>query len=1277
MTDEKSAHMVANQDERIIGGHVISNPMLQVFQAALQGEENETELILLKGKLKDDTSSIHEIYSNTSKRKMSLSFSTSRSLEKIFDTKLNNKFEKKKFKVPAEGEEHNIKGKQSNMKKINSFELDVDDEFLDEEDDEVNELVDISKIHLYNDENLPLNEKIKFAFELPTIEEYQEEFACWLVRSVLLKGYIFLTEGHICFWAKISNQQERIHKSGFLKRRVGPRKQYWPYWFVLNENMISLYENSTTLYYPETTIQLSEAEIMPSSKAENVIILSTPKKKYYFLADTKILMEEWLKAITTAIFRARKEIDDDVRIVLPFSNITDIELIRTESFLETLRIKVVDDELLIAEEYYFAYFNKIESAYEAVHRLHQKALNKSNLSGKRSMYDSTMISTLPPKPVELESIAEKAARSSESNLPNKLLSPPEERKPHSHSLDDFFGFKDHRRIKSDLPDKELSPNFEAEKSLGKLKADENSEHAPIIAVSPITPMEKKLSWVWKPSHRKTISDTTNAPQPLKKSPFENLENSTPPLIKTPSNSSSPKVSHANTESISEKKSTWAYSSWVWTPTTKHKKLITEGQEISLPPTAVIELKKNNEDFRKLFTYSCYLRRTVLRLGKIYISENYVCFNSKVFGIKLKAVIPIQDILTVIKDKNTQIFYYGITIITKEQIQIYFEFHSFEICSKCYDVLLERLSLNDNFNNVNNNNSEVQINFPPAASSSGLGTNLNSISRSKRGSMQRILNSKPSILENLHLSDEHIKYSFDNGDFTSVGVGIPSPLHITCLTIGTRGDVQPYIALCKGLMKDGHRCRIATHLEYKSWIEGHDIEFGEVKGDPAELMQLCVEYGTFSVSFFRAAIGKLRGWVDELLLSAWQACQNTDLLIESPTAFGGLHIAERLEIPFFSAFPMPWTRTRNYPHPFAVPETTLGGGSYNYMSHVLIEQVLWKGAAIQINKWRKQYLDMPPTHLGNILDHKIPFLYSFSPSVVPPPPDWPDWIHTCGYWFLENPELEWKAPESLLKFLNDEEDKTPVVYIGFGSIVVPDPDEMTRCVIEAVQKAKVKAVLSKGWSSRGKIQEEKKAEIEYPSCMYPLDKVPHDWLFPKVAAVVHHGGAGTTAAGIRAGKPTVIKPFFGDQYFWADRISELGSGCFIKNLSVDKLANALILVTTESKIKEKAKLLGEKVKLEDGVSISIKYIYRDLDFSKSRVMDFKRFNNPTLNTPQALVPKVEEQSISAVQSLTSQNAQFSNKTSSKKLLTLKNSIPNLFRSSPTSSNQSLNVNDPNE
>jgi hypothetical protein len=180
---------------------------------------------------------------------------------------------------------------------------------------------------------------------------------------------------------------------------------------------------------------------------------------------------------------------------------------------------------------------------------------------------------------------------------------------------------------------------------------------------------------------------------------------------------------------------------------------------------------------------------------------------------------------------------------------------------------------------------------------------------------------------------------------------PSKLHFTFLTIGSRGDVQPFLALARGLKSEGHDVRIATHGEFKSWIEGHGVEFREVGGDPAELMRICVENGTFTVSFLREGVSKVshirrslirratadkrspscqfRGWLDDLLASCWRACQGTDVIVESPSAIAGIHVAEALQVPYFRAFTMCWSRSRAYPHAFAVPNSK-AGGNYNYM-----------------------------------------------------------------------------------------------------------------------------------------------------------------------------------------------------------------------------------------------------------------------------------------------------------------------------------------------------------
>ncbi|KAI6133292.1 hypothetical protein EDD16DRAFT_1531005 [Pisolithus croceorrhizus] len=391
------------------------------------------------------------------------------------------------------------------------------------------------------------------------------------------------------------------------------------------------------------------------------------------------------------------------------------------------------------------------------------------------------------------------------------------------------------------------------------------------------------------------------------------------------------------------------------------------------------------------------------------------------------------------------------------------------------------------------------------------------------------------------------------------------LHFTFLTVGSRGDVQPYIALAKGLIADGHRCKIATHGEFQAWIESHGIEFGYVGGDPAELMRICVENGTFTVSFFKEGLLKFRGWLDDLLKTSWEACQGTDVLVESPSAMGGYHIAEALRIPYFRAFTMTWTRTRAYPHAFAVPERKMGGG-YNYMSYVMFDQVFWRAISGQINRWRRNLLHLENTSLDRMEPHKIPFLYNFSPAIVPPPLDWPEWIRVTGYWFLDD-------AVDLISFIDTAHQAgRKVVYIGFGSIVVSDPKGMTRCIIEAIVQSGVYAILSKGWSDRlhTKASEACEPEEPLPKQIYAIPSIPHDWLFRRIDAACHHGGAGTTGASLRAGIPTIIKPFFGDQFFWADRVEALGIGTSVRKLTVENLKDALKQI-------DRARLVGEQIR----------------------------------------------------------------------------------------------------
>lgn len=459
------------------------------------------------------------------------------------------------------------------------------------------------------------------------------------------------------------------------------------------------------------------------------------------------------------------------------------------------------------------------------------------------------------------------------------------------------------------------------------------------------------------------------------------------------------------------------------------------------------------------------------------------------------------------------------------------------------------------------------------------------------------------------------------------------MKITCLTIGSRGDVQPYIALCQKLNELGHTCSIATHQKFQRWIEENGVGFRPVAGDPAELIKHCTENG-MSLSFWRNGVKNLGPWFDDPLKTSWEACQGSDLLIESPNAMAGVHIAQALNIPYIRAFTMPWTKTGVYPHAMAA----LGqywAGWVNRLSYKLFDGITWLLIREKVNIWRQTHLKLMPTKLEELQLSQVPFLYNFSPAVVPKPSDWGHLVQVTGYWFMKKKTDE-KIPEGLNKAIATAKAQgKKIVYIGFGSIIVPDPHKMTDSVVSAVKDSEVFAIVSGGWTAGAAegtkkpvtqatteaanqipTQSEKNSDAadymkrkieELPDSMYYVDAVSHEALFPEIDAAFHHGGAGTTAASIRAGIPTLIHPFFGDQSMWAQRVEKLGVGIHVKSLTKQHIEKALKEATQDEKRIHAARELGKQVSSEQGVEKAIELIY-DFMGSSRRLIEETRSNN---------------------------------------------------------------------
>ncbi|KZT51272.1 glycosyltransferase family 1 protein [Calocera cornea HHB12733] len=557
-------------------------------------------------------------------------------------------------------------------------------------------------------------------------------------------------------------------------------------------------------------------------------------------------------------------------------------------------------------------------------------------------------------------------------------------------------------------------------------------------------------------------------------------------------------------------------------------------------------------------------------GLIVITDHFLCFWSRsVFSKDIQLRFPLHNVENAHVEKSQGPGWYGLVITVTGHDELHFEFR--------------KMAWRDNF----------LWRLQEATETARRQTRVEQIQQEETDAVE------PSPLARIQPGADKYEHAFAPSAISRLPkpINMPEtlrytirPRHFVCLSIGSRGDVQPYIALAKGLIKEGHSVTIVTHEEYKEWIENWGVQHRTAGGDAAALMKLSVEHRMFSPQFFKETLTKFREWLDELLIQSWEGCKDADVLIESPSAMGGIHIAEALEIPYFRAFTMPWTRTKQYPHAFLNPPLEISG-PMNYYTYVLFDNIFWKATSRQINRWRKTYLDLNATDVRGLAQTKVPFLYNFSPSVVPKPLDWDESVIITGYWFLDDADPDWEPTEDLSSFLKSaKEDGKPLVYIGFGSIVVPDPAAMTSSIVKAVQKADVRAILSEGWAARLIESKSTEAAVPLPPEIYKVDKIPHDWLFPRIDVAVHHGGAGTTGASLRSGIPTLIKPWFGDQFFWASRVQKLGAGLRINSLKSDALAEALVKATTDRVMKEKASQVGEKIRAEHGVDRAIDAIY---------------------------------------------------------------------------------------
>lgn len=453
-----------------------------------------------------------------------------------------------------------------------------------------------------------------------------------------------------------------------------------------------------------------------------------------------------------------------------------------------------------------------------------------------------------------------------------------------------------------------------------------------------------------------------------------------------------------------------------------------------------------------------------------------------------------------------------------------------------------------------------------------------------------------------------------------------PLNIVIMVIGSRGDAQPFLKIGKILKEEyGHRVRIATHPAFREFVEKDSgLEFFSVGGDPSELMSFMVKNPGMipTLESVKAGdIGRRRAAMAEMFGGFWRACINAtddekdtrnikmmgrrdpfvaDAIIANPPSFAHIHCAEALGIPLHLMFTFPYTPTQAFPHPLAsIKKSNVDPGYTNFMSYPLVELMVWQGLGDLVNDFRVKTLGLDPVSTlwapGATYRLHVPFTYLWSPGLVPKPEDWGDEVDVSGFVFLDLAS-SFTPPDDLEKFL--EKSDEPLVYIGFGSIVVDDANRFTEMIFEAVEMAGVRALVSKGWGGLGG------DSLDVPENVFMLDNTPHDWLFPKVRACVIHGGAGTTAIALKCGKPTMIVPFFGDQHFWGTMVGSTGAGpeaVPYKELTAEKLAEGIKYCLTEEARKGAEKIAKDIEREGDGANNACQSFHKGLVLRGTRSM----------------------------------------------------------------------------
>lgn len=404
--------------------------------------------------------------------------------------------------------------------------------------------------------------------------------------------------------------------------------------------------------------------------------------------------------------------------------------------------------------------------------------------------------------------------------------------------------------------------------------------------------------------------------------------------------------------------------------------------------------------------------------------------------------------------------------------------------------------------------------------------------------------------------------------------------ITILCSGSRGDIQPYIALAIELKKMGKDVRIAAGKSFKDFVESYGIkcypfslDYKSADVDP-ELLKLAGNSDNLLKMLL--AFNKMKKYAVMMVEEMFEACKDSELIVYHPGCTIGYYAAEHFKIPSILASPFPIHKTKEVASVIAYGKKSIPKG----ISYSLLQGMLWNASKMGITALWKEKFGKLPKNLGvpfERVDEKHPSIISCSNYVFKRPNDWNKNVYQFGYWFTNDVE-NYSPSKELSEFLNTGE---APIYFGFGSVFNPEEKvKFIATITDALAKTKKRGIIC----GMGQIN-------NLPKNIFAIDTIPHTWLFQKVAAVCHHGGAGTTAAGFAAGVPSMVMPFSNDQFAWANRAFDLGVGSkplSKKKLNTKDMVDAINFVS-QYEIKANAKRLGENIAKENGAFESAKII----------------------------------------------------------------------------------------